>query len=1173
MRKLVDKIFSMRMMALAMIIFLVAIGMATMIESTYDIQTAKIMVYNAAWFEVLLAYLCLNLVANCFRYNLFRRSKIAVLTFHISFIIIIIGAGITRHFSFEGLMLIREGTASSVLYASEPHVFYSISNGADQLVTETHKKYLSEQTNNHFKYTSKIPGRKEPITIEYVDFKRKQVDSLIINDSIKSDVIDIVLGGMKSNYIGPDDFVMVGDIPLSYNKKDALPGISVTNNKGKLMVETKVPMRYLPMSEMTKYRQAGITPPDSLYVEVPTDSMVPFLPTTLYQVNDQQFVFKSNIPNAKMMKMPSGRKDMGVDVLVVKITDGKATKIVELEGGMGQIPSQHKFIFNGLAYQMAYGSTMFKLPFEIICRDFILDTYPGSDIASSYASEVTINDPANNYKRDQRIFMNNVMDYNGFRFFQSAYDLDDPSTPENEEGTRLSVNHDWWGTNVTYLGYLLLSIGMLLSIFAPEGRIKELMTKIRKSSTKRNAVVKTVFVTLLLSISASPLSAQEGHSHEHAHDGHTHFDGDGHDHDHDHSHELTEEDLRKRDEFEKNHARPEKPVYRIISKEHSEQLAELLVQDYRGRIIPMHTMCNQLLIKFYGKKEYKGYNSIQTVMSMHMYPEYWISQPVISVPMAVRERLNLKDYVSFMDLMDPVTGELKYLKEYNEAHRKLESQRSEYEKKLLKLIERHEVIQSFFTWQYMKLLPLRGDPNHMWYIPFSEEIMKNDEASSILAIKYIASLDEAATNNSYGKSLDLLNEFKKYQRAASPADILPSDRHVKVEISYNKMHIFKNAMYLYLVLGFILLIISFIRIFNEPTERSEKIFKRLSTPFVVLMILAFAYHGGGLLMRSYVSGHAPWSDGYEAVVFIAWVTMVAGLIFAKKNPVILAGTAILAFFMIFVTELDLLDPDITPLQPVLKSYWLKIHVAIITGSYGFIGLGAILGLLNLVMYNFRTKKNGKRITANINEITYVSEVTMTIGLFMLTIGTFLGGIWANESWGRYWGWDPKETWALVSVLVYAVLLHLRFIPGMSNKLTFNIGSLWSFTAIIFTFFGVNFYLVGLHSYANGDGLGEVPMWIFWTCFGFYAFTELSAVNYTLYKYEKGDLNLKHFLKKAVITTGVLYIACILAMWLIERKWDTNTFVVFTKIVGLCLAVIALMYAYAQMQLKNKQIEA
>ncbi len=1183
MGKIIKALFSMRMMALGMLVFLVAIGMATMIESTYDIQAAKIMIYNATWFEILLIYLAFNLIYNIYVHRMFQRSKIAMLTFHLSFIVIILGAGVTRHFGFEGLMLIQEGESTDLLYASEPHIWYRIEDKGELVATGSKKKYMSEQTNNYFKIKESAKNRKSPIQIEYVNFRKRQIDSVLINDTINSSVLDIVLGGMNSSYVGQNDLIMVGGTPLSFNMKDGLPGISVTKVNGKLMVESKVPMRYLPMTQMTKFRQAGITPPDSMYQVVPTDSMVPFLATTLYQVNDEQFVFRSEIPNARKSKMPSGKKDVGTDVLTVKITDGDKSMLYDLEGGMGQIPSHHKFTFNGLTYQMEYGSTLFQLPFKVRCNDFQLDTYPGSEVASSFASEVTILDPANNYTRNQRIFMNNVMDYNGFRFFQSAYDLDDPNTPENEEGTRLSVNQDWWGTNITYLGYLLMGIGMFLSIFAPVGRFQDVLGKIKKSRQRReSSLMILILVSLSLTFgttnSYAQADAHAGHNHavgeghyQEDHSGHNHAPGEGHDHEDHTGHDHTTA-TQPSQEVVDMHAKPKKPIFRVISKEHSEELATLLVQDFRGRIIPFHTMCNELLVKISGKNSYNGNNAVQTVMSMHMYPEYWMTQKVINVPKAVQERLKLGATASFVDLTNMQTGEVKFLTEYNASHQKLESKRDEFEKKIIKLVEKYQVMQSFMSWGYMKLIPMPNDKGNMWHVPLEEELMKVDTAASFMTLRYLASLDEGARNNAFGKASDQLKELKAYQRKVASKDILPTEKHVDVEISYNKMHIFKNAMYSYFIIGLFLLIIFFVRIFIKPTAKTERTFKLISIPFIVAMVIVFIYHGLGLLARSYISGHAPWSDGYEAVIFIAWVTMVAGFVFSRKNPVVLAGTAVLAFFMIFVTELNLLDPEISPLQPVLKSYWLMIHVAVITGSYGFLGLGSILGLLNKILYIFRTKLNGKRITAHIHEISYISEMTMTIGLFMLTIGTFLGGIWANESWGRYWGWDPKETWALVSVLVYAVLLHLRFIPKLSDKFTFNLVSFWSYAAILFTFFGVNFYLVGLHSYAQGEGLGVVPGWIFWACFGFYVLSEFAAVQYQLYKNDASKVNLKHFLRKGIITTVILYLVSILQMWLLERRFDSDALLTYTKLVGLVWIVIVVMFAFATLRVKRESIQ-
>ena len=159
-----------------------------------------------------------------------------------------------------------------------------------------------------------------------------------------------------------------------------------------------------------------------------------------------------------------------------------------------------------------------------------------------------------------------------------------------------------------------------------------------------------------------------------------------------------------------------------------------------------------------------------------------------------------------------------------------------------------------------------------------------------------------------------------------------------------------------------------------------------------------------------------------------------------------------------------------------------IHVAAITISYGFLGLGFILGIINLFLYLVKTKRNKKRLNLTILELTHISEMTLTIGLVLATVGTFLGGIWANESWGRYWGWDAKETWALVIVLVYAFILHMRFVPGLRGIFAFNVASVLGFSTVLMTFVGVNYYLTkGLHSYARG-GAPAFPVWAWITIF-------------------------------------------------------------------------------------------
>jgi cytochrome c-type biogenesis protein CcsB len=219
------------------------------------------------------------------------------------------------------------------------------------------------------------------------------------------------------------------------------------------------------------------------------------------------------------------------------------------------------------------------------------------------------------------------------------------------------------------------------------------------------------------------------------------------------------------------------------------------------------------------------------------------------------------------------------------------------------------------------------------------------------------------------------------------------------------------------------------------------------------------------------------SNGYESMIFISWVTLLAGFIFSRKSSFALAATAVLAGMTLMVAHLSFMDPEITNLVPVLKSYWLTLHVSVITGSYGFLGLGAILGIISLILITLSDQKNIERISGTLDELAVINHKTLTLGLYLLTIGTFLGAVWANESWGRYWGWDPKETWSLITIIIYSFVIHSRLIPGMKDLYTFNLLSLFAFSSVLMTYFGVNYYLSGLHSYASGDAV-PIPVFVY-----------------------------------------------------------------------------------------------
>jgi cytochrome c-type biogenesis protein CcsB len=297
----------------------------------------------------------------------------------------------------------------------------------------------------------------------------------------------------------------------------------------------------------------------------------------------------------------------------------------------------------------------------------------------------------------------------------------------------------------------------------------------------------------------------------------------------------------------------------------------------------------------------------------------------------------------------------------------------------------------------------------------------------------------------------------------------------------------------YVLMGLLLLILHLIDIFKTKSGW-EKLLSYAIYPFALIFILYTA----GLAIRWYISDHAPWSNGYETMIFIGWTSALSGLVFARRLPVSLAVTGILSAITLFVANMSWMNPEITNLVPVLKSNWLIVHVGIITTSYGFLAMGALLGMLNLILMIARTKKNNVRLKLNIQEISYIIELTLMAGLLMLTIGCFIGGVWANESWGRYWGWDPKETWALVSILVYSAILHLRNVPKLNNQFVLSSLALVGFSSIIMTFFGVNYYLSGMHSYGNGTPPPIPPVMYF-------IVLALIALIYWAYKKEKRKL--------------------------------------------------------------------
>jgi cytochrome c-type biogenesis protein CcsB len=525
------------------------------------------------------------------------------------------------------------------------------------------------------------------------------------------------------------------------------------------------------------------------------------------------------------------------------------------------------------------------------------------------------------------------------------------------------------------------------------------------------------------------------------------------------------------------------PKY-LVSADFAEKMSKFPVQDYKGRMKPMHTLTRELMRKLARKETLYGLNADQIVLSMAANPRDWYTVPLVKLGMHETVK-NLIPHngqlVSYGDFFDE-KGAYKLRDLAREAYNKEPRDRSVLDKEIMKIDERLNICSMIFLGTIFKLFPIPNDPNQLWASPADDAQhghQHNHDAHS--QVKYaqrfyppfLRALQSGMQNGNYAQAEQMLTELKQYQNQEGYA-VYPSSSKISAEILLNKLNVFGRLSGFYALLGLAFLAYVFTSVF-KPTVRLEKAVRITNYVFWA----AVCFHAIGLGLRWYVSGRAPWSNGYESMVYIGFTTVLAGLIFSRNRPGPLAATTVLAATILMVAGLSWLDPEITPLVPVLKSYWLMIHVSLEAGSYGFLVLGAIISVINLIFIVFSHEKNKTSVYRMVSEMSMISEMTVTAGLVMLSVGTYLGGVWANESWGRYWGWDAKETWALVSILVYAFILHMRFIPGLRGVFAYNVATLFGWASIMMTYFGVNYYLSGLHSYAAGDPV-PIPDFVYYT---------------------------------------------------------------------------------------------
>ncbi|WP_028375244.1 cytochrome c biogenesis protein CcsA [Leeuwenhoekiella sp. MAR_2009_132] len=1048
-KRIADFLFSTRLMALLFIVYAVAMATGTILDAgqeTSPTPYTRELVYEAWWFELIHLMFIINFVGNIARFKLWRRSKWSTLVFHLSFILIIFGAAWTRYVGFEGVMPIREGETENTFLSDRTYLSVFIDGERDgqpmRRKLEPKRLNLSTRLNNDFNWETDFAGK--PVNISFSKFIDGAEEGLI-EDTDGLNQLKIVEAGDGQRH---EHYLEEGQVASIHNVLFALNtptegAINIGFDGEKYTIQTPYGGSTRVMATQTDY-------------EVVKDSVQELKLRSLYQLGGMQFVIPEPVMKGKNGIVEAFPKQKGqADALFVTIKTKDGEETLGLLGGKGYNNEMESVKIGDLTFHMNYGSQAVELPFGITLNDFIAERYPGTtNVYSSYKSKITVVE-GDDSTFDYDIFMNHVLDYKGYRFFQASFSPD-------ELGTVLSVNHDAVGTWITYIGYFLLYLGLMIILFDKGSRFGDLKVRLDKVKARK---AKLSVVVILFALGGNILTAQE--EQVVVENGNT---------------EVVQEQPQ---DFipgtavvdEENHTLPKQAEIDSILKQNTIPAAEaakfgkMVIQDDKGRMMPVNSFASKLLRKLSRSDSYQGMTADQVFLSMVESPFFWYNVDFIYLKPAndsLRGIIGIpKDqkYASALDFLDS-QGRNKldvYITNAYQAEVK-----NSFDKDFIDIAERLGLLSRAVSGEILKIFPLIDDENNKWvsYPELNEAGYKGMDSlytKQILPL-YFSALREGKDTGDFSKADTFLKSIRSFQEKHG-GEIMPSQDKIDAEVYYNKHDIFTKLYWMYLLASVFMFVFVIIRIFKE-------------TRFVKWMVYAgggavtilFALHTLGLIWRWYISGHAPWSDAYESILYVGWATMFFGLAFGRKSSLTIASTAFVAGFILWGASMNWLNPEIANLQPVLDSYWLMIHVAVIVASYGPFTLGMILGLVSLLLMLLTNSKNKLKMELNIKELTIINEMALTVGLVMLTIGNFLGGQWANESWGRYWGWDPKETWALISIMVYAFVIHMRLVPGLRGRWFFNLMSILAYGSIMMTYFGVNFWLSGLHSYASGENI-------------------------------------------------------------------------------------------------------
>ena len=494
---------------------------------------------------------------------------------------------------------------------------------------------------------------------------------------------------------------------------------------------------------------------------------------------------------------------------------------------------------------------------------------------------------------------------------------------------------------------------------------------------------------------------------------------------------------------------------KVLPREVAEHFGDLYIL-YNNRICPLQTFARDFTVKLYGSSSYKGLTPEEVLTGWLFYYDSWKNEPIIRIKSNEARKLleiegnyaRLKDYISTIN-------EYKLEKMMNHIR---SGEQVTDKRGIEEADEKFNIINLVCTGAMMKIFPCRNIAGKTleWYSQSDQLPQDMDNDKWVFIRKSMSYVNEMIVMKKYNDACLLLEKIKKYQQKECDG-LLPADNKFKAEKIYNQFDYSKSVAMACICIGLICFIY-YCHCMASQKRTSRKAIIILN----ILLWIVFTYLSAAIRLRGYVSNHLPLSNGFETMQFMAWCTLLLTFLLQRKFAMLLPFGFLLCGLTLMVSMLGESNPQITQLMPVLQSPLLSIHVVVIMIAYSLLAFIMLNGVTAVILH-----QSQKECKEQIERLQIISQIILYPAIFLLAIGIFIGAVWANVSWGRYWGWDPKEVWALITMLVYALALHPRSLPWFHRTMFFHVFCITAFITVLITYFGVNFLLGGMHSYANG----------------------------------------------------------------------------------------------------------